>query len=113
MMHHTDSAAHSDTVLAFAIGMAAGAAVALMFAPATGRDTRAFLASKSRGLAEKGRELVDQGRTAVRDTRDTITRRVNDAVDQGRRGYREALHRGQAAAHEAVDDMANLARVEE
>jgi gas vesicle protein len=56
-------------LLAFAIGALAGAAIALLYAPAAGEDTRRNLARKARdaqdGLAaavEKGRDVFDQVR---------------------------------------------------
>jgi gas vesicle protein len=56
-------------LLAFAIGALAGAAIALLYAPAAGDETRRKLAEKARdgreGLTaavQKGREVYDQVR---------------------------------------------------
>jgi gas vesicle protein len=56
-------------LLAFAVGALAGAAVALLYAPAAGEDTRRKLAQKAREgretlehAVERGREAFDQAR---------------------------------------------------
>jgi gas vesicle protein len=58
-----------SVLLAFAIGALAGAAIALLYAPATGEETRRRLAQKARegrdNLAtavERGREVYEQAR---------------------------------------------------
>ena len=55
--------------LAFAVGALAGAAVALLYAPAAGDETRRKLAQKARGgrenlttAVERGREVYEQVR---------------------------------------------------
>ena len=63
---------HSSTgsvLLAFAVGALAGAAIALLYAPAAGEETRRKLAQKARegreGLAaavQKGKEVYDKVR---------------------------------------------------
>jgi gas vesicle protein len=61
--------ATGSVLLAFAIGALAGAAIALLYAPAAGDETRRKLAEKARdgreGLTaavQKGREVYDQVR---------------------------------------------------
>ena len=66
-----DNGPSSGTVLvAFALGALAGAAVALLYAPATGEETRRRLAEKTRegrqrvaSAVERGREAFEQMRT--------------------------------------------------
>ena len=53
-----DSMDAVGTVFTFACGAAAGAAVALMFAPTTGREARSFLAQRSRRVADGGRDMA-------------------------------------------------------
>jgi gas vesicle protein len=58
------------TVLAaFAIGAIAGAAVALLFAPAAGAETRRKLAEKARAGRDRVSDLVDRGRDAFEQVR--------------------------------------------
>jgi gas vesicle protein len=47
-----------DLTLAFLLGAAAGAALALLFAPATGQETREFLGKKVREGQDKAAELA-------------------------------------------------------
>lgn len=56
-------------LLAFAVGALAGAAVALLYAPASGEETRRRLAQKARdgreslaAAVERGREVYEQVR---------------------------------------------------
>ena len=52
-----DRSETTSTVWAFLVGGAAGAALAMMFAPRPGRETREKLGEKIREGAEYGREL--------------------------------------------------------
>ena len=47
-------------LLAFLVGAVAGAAVALLYAPAAGRETREYLGDKAREGARKATELYEQ-----------------------------------------------------
>ena len=55
-----------DKVVWFLAGAAIGAAIALLYAPATGEETRAKLLEKANEgrdvLGERGRDLMDRGR---------------------------------------------------
>jgi len=58
-----------SVLLAFMVGALAGAAVALLYAPAAGPDTRRKLAQKARegrdtleAVVERGREAYEQAR---------------------------------------------------
>jgi gas vesicle protein len=92
----------------FACGVAAGAALALFFAPASGRDTRRYVRDRSKRLADdvsqRGREVWNEKRSAVEDAfeqgRDKVTEftnQINQAVEEGKAGYREAKERVRAA----------------
>lgn len=71
---------------AFFIGAFTGAAVALLFAPAAGKETREFLTEKAREGREKAGEATRQTREALARQRETI----GSAIDRGREAYREA-----------------------
>ena len=50
----------SAAILSFAVGALAGAAVALLFAPRSGSETREILGDRLREGAERGRDLKDR-----------------------------------------------------
>lgn len=76
-------------IMLFVAGAIVGAAAALILAPATGRDTRAFLNRRSRELADdvasKGKKLWDEHgdriTSAVRKGYDSAKSTASDAVN--------------------------------
>lgn len=91
-MARDDGAGAGSVLLAFILGAVSGAAVALLYAPGTGRETRELLGEKARegrdraaAAAERGREIVTQGR-------ETLT----TAIDRGREAYQAARARDNA-----------------
>ena len=84
-MARDDGTGAGSVLLAFLLGAAAGAAVALMFAPASGKDTREYLSDRAR----EGREKATD---AARQARDTLNRQresLSSAIERGRQAYRE------------------------
>lgn len=83
---------------AFVVGAALGAAAALILAPASGRDARAFL--KRRGN-ELGRDAMQRGR----ETWHEQSERVKSAISTGWERANDAMHQarehGEAAYREA------------
>ena len=77
-------------MVAFVIGALTGAAVALLFAPASGEETREYLGQKAREGKQKAREAVDQGRDYYARQRDTLV----SAVERGREAFQQARERG-------------------
>ena len=77
-------------MVAFVIGALTGAAVALLFAPATGEETREFLGQKAREGKQKAREAMDQGRDYYNSQRDNLV----TAVERGREAFQQARERG-------------------
>lgn len=73
-----------DLTLAFLLGAAAGAAVALLFAPAPGRQTREFLGQKAREGQDKAAELAKEAWSSQRDTLVTAIERGTEAFQQAR-----------------------------
>jgi gas vesicle protein len=103
----------AGTWSAFVIGAAVGAAAALILAPATGRDTRAYLRRRGNELGhdavERGRELGRDAMERGRDTLRTQSDRVKSAVASGweRAGsaISQAREEGEAAYREAKESF--------
>ena len=77
-------------MVAFVIGALTGAAVALLYAPAKGEETREYLGQKAREGKAKAREAMDQGREYYRDQRENIV----TAVERGREAFKQVRERG-------------------
>ena len=101
------SGGSTSTFMIFAAGALVGAAVALVMAPANGRETRVYLNQRGRKLADdvatRGKEIwnehgaqvsaaVEQG---YKRATDAIKSRVSDAVEEGKTTYREAKDHAQ------------------
>ena len=98
----SDSSA-SSVILAFLLGGLTGAAVALLYAPRSGKETRDLLSERVRETAERGRDLKEQatskGRALVDEAAQYVERqkqeidgrkeRFTAAVEAGRQAYRE------------------------
>jgi gas vesicle protein len=76
-------------LFAFAAGAAVGAAVALLFAPATGDETREFLGQRAREGRDKANEAAKQGRDMVNRGRETLTTAFDRAREQFQAASRE------------------------
>jgi gas vesicle protein len=97
------NAGTSGVVLSFLLGALSGAALAILFAPRSGKETRGMLGERLRETAERGRRLseqaVEKGRDALDDASGAIDRqrealekrreRLAAAVEAGRQAYRE------------------------
>lgn len=70
-------------LMAFVLGAVSGAAVALLWAPSPGEDTRRLLNDKAREGRERTRDAARQGREFVRRGRESLT----SAIDRGREAY--------------------------
>jgi gas vesicle protein len=73
-------------LIAFLAGAAAGAAVALLFAPATGEQTRDYLGQRAREGRERANEAARQGREILNRQRDNLTTAFERVREQQRSG---------------------------
>jgi gas vesicle protein len=97
------SSGASGIILSFLMGGLTGAALAILFAPRSGKETRDMLGEKLREGADrtrelrdraaaKGREIVDDASEYVDKQRETLERkkdRLAAALEAGRQAYRE------------------------
>ena len=68
-MARDDGAGAGNILLAFLLGAVSGAAVALLYAPASGRDTRDYLGEKAREGRARAAEAAAKGREAYQQAR--------------------------------------------
>jgi gas vesicle protein len=73
-------------IVAFALGALAGAAVALLYAPASGEETRRRLAEKAREGRERAGRIAREGSEFLQRQRENLTA----AVERGREAYDQA-----------------------
>jgi gas vesicle protein len=85
-MARDDASAAGTVIVAFVLGAVAGAAVALLMAPATGEETRRMLGEKAREGRERAEEAARQGREFINRQRDTFS----SAIERGREAYNQA-----------------------
>lgn len=85
-MARDDGAGSGSILLAFILGAVSGAAVALLYAPASGDETRKYLGDKAREGRERAAEMAEKSRQAVNEGRETLT----SAIDRGREAYQQA-----------------------
>jgi gas vesicle protein len=90
----SDSNSGGTVMLAFLVGALTGAAVALLFAPASGEETREYLGQRAREGRARAREAVEQGRDAYLRQREHLT----SAVEQGREAFQQARTQGDSQA---------------
>ena len=83
----SDERGAGGVLVAFVLGAIAGAAVALLVAPATGEETRRKLSEKAREGRDKASEAARKGGEFLRNQREGLTtafERGKEAFDQAR-----------------------------
>ena len=91
-MARDEGAGAGSVLLAFLLGAVSGAAVALLYAPAAGRDTREYLGEKAREGRDLAAEAAQKGRQAFNQGRETLS----SAIERGREAYQQARERENA-----------------
>jgi gas vesicle protein len=80
-----DSTSAATVFTAFVVGALAGAAVALLYAPATGEETRRRIAERAREGRERAESLVREGGEHLRRQRENL----GQAIDRGREAFEQ------------------------
>lgn len=115
MMPNAERENSGNGLLMFVLGAASGAALALLCAPVTGRESREYVRRRAREVgeqaaaaAEKARDFVQQSSDAVvtslEDWRSTVTDAIEDGrqvVEQGRDTVSQAIEQGKDAYQQA------------
>ena len=102
------------TALALVVGIAAGAALGILFAPRSGKKTRAALLSKGEDLQEDLEERIDQARKdwskakgkvadAASMTKEEVTDFVHYMFKEGKRTARSMKDDVSSSAHDVAD----------
>ena len=81
-MARNDGMGSGGFLVAFVAGAAVGAAVALLFAPGPGEQTRQTLAQRAREGRDRAAEAARQGREAMNRKRESLTTAFDRARDQ-------------------------------
>jgi gas vesicle protein len=77
-------------LFAFVAGAAVGAAVALLFAPAKGEETREYLSQRAKEGRDRAAEAAKQGREMINRQRENVTTAFERAREQFQAATREA-----------------------
>ena len=91
-MARDDGTGAGTVLLAFLLGAVSGAAVALLYAPVTGRETREYLGEKAREGRGRAADAAQKGRQAISQGRETVA----TAIERGREAYQQARSRENA-----------------
>jgi gas vesicle protein len=91
-MAKDEGAGAGSILLAFLLGAVSGAAVALLYAPGSGSETREFLGEKAREGKVRAAEAAAKGREVLNQGRETLA----TAIERGREAYQQARARDNA-----------------
>ena len=91
-MARDEGAGAGSVLLAFLLGAVGGAAVALLYAPQSGKETREYLGEKAREGRERAKEAAARGKEVLNQSRETLSH----AIERGREAYQQARTREQA-----------------
>jgi gas vesicle protein len=85
-MARDDGGGAGNILIAFILGAVSGAAVALLYAPASGRETRERLSERAEEARARAAEAAAKGRDVLTQGRETLT----TAIERGREAYQQA-----------------------
>lgn len=103
---------HSGSVGSFLVGLGIGAAVALLFAPQSGEETRRGIRRKAQQVRDTAQDAVNGATERVMDTFENARARVEEQIDKAREAVElrkeqvsRAVNAGRQAARDARGDL--------
>lgn len=103
---------HSGGVSDFLLGALIGAGVALLFAPRSGRETRAEINRRARAAQDRVRGVAEEVTDQVVDKFEGARARIEEQIDSARSAIAakkeqvgRAMEAGREAAHQARTDL--------
>lgn len=90
----------TDFVAGFILGGLLGTAMALLFAPRAGEETRGLLKDSAEDARDRARERADEVLRKVRRAAEDMSERGRSTFDEGAAKLREALERGREVFEE-------------
>jgi len=91
-------------LVAFILGAVSGAAVALLWAPGSGEETRRVLNDKAREGRGRATDVAKQSREFINRKRDTLT----SAVERGREAYQRTKSQGEDEEEKEDEDVTEV-----
>ncbi len=91
----------ADFVLGLLIGTFLGAAIALLFAPATGEQTRSQLRDKSIELKNRAQDLGSEASQRA----DALKSKGQQVFDEQRSRFKDAMSEGRQAAERKKEEL--------
>jgi len=98
----TDANYSVGTLSAFVVGAAVGVAAALILAPASGRDTRAYLRRRGNEL---GHDAMERGKEQWRSQSERMKSAIATGWDRAGDAIQHARQQGEAAYREARESF--------
>ncbi len=99
-----------NSLFAFLLGAALGLAAGLLYAPKTGKETRAHLRKLTEDFVEDaeevGLDLKERGKKFVADSKTKVSEKVSEIVEKGKASYSKAFKKQVPVAEEdAKEDV--------
>lgn len=70
----------NGTLAAFLTGAIVGGAIALLYSPRSGKETREMLTDRAQDIKNRADAAIDQARTAIHDTKDQVVAAVDAGI---------------------------------